>query len=40
MKSLMSDLSRCDPWKGIMFRGYSIPELKEFLPKHDQIVHD
>ena len=40
IKGLMSDLSRCDPWKGIMFRNYSIPQLKEFLPKFDPKAHD
>ncbi|EGR34195.1 mitochondrial citrate synthase, putative [Ichthyophthirius multifiliis] len=40
IKGLMSDLSRCDPWKGIMFRNYSIPQLKEFLPKYDSKHHE
>lgn len=40
MKGLMSDLSHVDPYQGIMFRGYSIPQLKEFLPKADPKAHD
>ncbi|KAL4440852.1 hypothetical protein ABPG74_013833 [Tetrahymena malaccensis] len=40
MKGLMSDLSRCDPYQGIIFRGYTIPQLKEFLPKADPKAAD
>ncbi|MFB6340818.1 citrate (Si)-synthase [Saccharicrinis sp. FJH62] len=31
--SLLTDTSKLDPESGIRFRGYSIPELKEVLPK-------
>lgn len=31
--SLLTDTSKLDPEKGIRFRGYSIPELKEVLPR-------
>ncbi len=31
--SLMTDTSKLDPEEGIRFRGYSIPELRENLPK-------
>jgi citrate synthase len=31
--SLLTDTSKLDPEEGIRFRGYSIPELRENLPK-------
>ncbi len=31
--SLLTDTSKLDPEEGIRFRGYSIPELRELLPK-------
>ncbi|EGR33321.1 hypothetical protein IMG5_056190 [Ichthyophthirius multifiliis] len=40
IKCLMSDLSRCDPYDGIIFRGYSIPQLKKLLPKNDPTAAD
>lgn len=35
IKMMIWETSRLDPVKGIHFRGYSIPELKELLPKGD-----
>jgi citrate synthase len=32
-KALFCDTSLCDPYSGILFKGYSIPQCKEFLPK-------
>ncbi len=33
LKVLVSDISFVDPYKGIHFRGYTIPEILELLPK-------
>ena len=33
VKSLVTETSQLDPEEGIRFRGYSIPELREKLPK-------
>jgi len=33
VKSMVWETSQLDPIEGIRFRGYSIPELKELLPK-------
>ena len=33
--SLLTETSKLDPEEGIRFRGYSIPELREKLPKLD-----
>jgi citrate synthase len=35
IKSLVTDISYVDPAKGILFRGYSIPEVVAALPKPD-----
>jgi len=35
IKSMVWETSQLDPIEGIRFRGYSIPELKELLPKGD-----
>ena len=32
--SLMTDTSKLDPEEGIRFRGYSIPQLRDLLPKN------
>lgn len=32
MKGLFQDISSVDPFSGVMMRGYTIPQLKEFLP--------
>src|SRR5690606_7738321 len=36
IKSMFSETSLLDPMDGIKFRGYSIPQLRESLPKPDQ----
>lgn len=36
IKSMFSETSLLDPMDGIKFRGYSIPQLREKLPKPDQ----
>ncbi|MCA9786219.1 MAG: citrate (Si)-synthase, partial [Candidatus Cloacimonetes bacterium] len=33
VKCMVSDISALDPMEGIKFRGYSIPEIREKLPK-------
>ena len=33
IKGLFQDISKVDPLAGVMFKGYTIPQLKEFLPK-------
>ncbi|HDD53485.1 MAG TPA: citrate (Si)-synthase, partial [Thermosulfidibacter takaii] len=35
IKSLLTDISYLDPYEGIRFRGYTIPEVLEKLPKRD-----
>lgn len=35
LKVLVSDISFVDPYKGIHFRGYTIPEVLDLLPKPD-----
>ena len=35
VKSLVTDISYLDPYEGIRFRGYTIPEVMEKLPKPD-----
>lgn len=35
VKSMIWETSQLDPMEGIRFRGYSIPELRELLPKAD-----
>ena len=37
IKSLVTDISYVDAQEGIRFRGYSIPEVLEILPKHHHI---
>ena len=32
IKGLFQDISSVDPFSGVMMRGYTIPQLKEFLP--------
>ena len=34
MPALICETSKLDPEEGIRFRGYSIPELQEKLPKY------
>ena len=34
MPALIYETSKLDPAEGIRFRGYSIPELNEVLPKY------
>ncbi len=33
VKALITETSKLDPAEGIRFRGYSIPELQDLLPK-------
>jgi len=33
MKAIFSDVSTVDPLSGILFKGYTIPQIKDFLPK-------
>ena len=36
MPALICETSKLDPEEGIRFRGYSIPELQEKLPKYQE----
>ena len=35
IKSLITDISYLDPYEGIRYRGYTLPEVLERLPKPD-----
>ena len=40
MIGMVTETSKLDPDEGIRFRGYSIPELREKLPKHSLGIYD
>jgi len=33
IKGIFQDISKVDPLSGVLFKGYTIPQLVEFLPK-------